>query len=465
MICRHGASLRLLLMGADATISVLVVVALYLVRYLFSAEQPPQVANMWAPVVLYAIAWVVLLYVHGEYRLRAHWTMRSEASGILRATIWLAFLSFAALFLSDLTFVSRVYLIMLFPLQFAATLATRFALHRAFMYFRQRGRNPRFLLVLGTGPEGLDFARRIEAQSAFGIRVVGFLGDEPTIDLSPWPHLGPISSILKVFHERVIDETAICVRKTDWAEIEKIVGICQEEGKIVRIPLEAPQVETGMRMIEEIDGVAVLSIVQGPDRMLELAAKRILDIGVSATALLLLSPLLVGVAAYIRWKDGSPAFFRQTRVGIHGRPFQILKFRTMVADAEEQYMQVVHLSDTNGAAFKMKNDPRITSWGRVLRMTSIDELPQLWNILKGEMSLVGPRPAPPREVDGYDIWHRRRLSMKPGLTGLWQVSSRMDHDFDDRAKLDLDYIDRWSFWLDLRIVLRTFPAVLHLEGR
>jgi len=179
----------------------------------------------------------------------------------------------------------------------------------------------------------------------------------------------------------------------------------------------------------------------------------------------LLSPVLLAIAAYIRLRDGSPILFRQVRVGMHGRPFTILKFRTMVADADTRYAEVEDLSTTRGAAFKMADDPRVTTWGHVLRKTSIDELPQLWNVLRGDMSLVGPRPAPPREVNQYDVWHRRRLSMKPGMTGLWQISSRLDQDFDDRAKLDLDYIDRWSFWLDLRIVVQTVPAVLHFEGR
>jgi len=452
-------------MVADAAVAILVLIAVYLLRYQVDANSPPPVSDVWAPVLLYGITWVVLLYLVGEYRLRAHWTLRSEAIGIAKATVWLAFLSIAALFLTDLTFISRVFLLLLFPIQCAVTIAMRATLRWGFIELRKRGRNPRHIIVLGTGPEAVDFARKIEQHTTFGLRVVGFLGPEPEINLSPWHYLGPIESILKVMHERVVDEVAMCVRRSDWAELEEIVSVCQEEGKIVRIPLEAPQIETGMRLIEDVDGVAVLSVIQGPDRMLSLAAKRVLDIVASTAALLLLSPLLIGVALYIRLKDGSPVLFRQVRVGMHGRPFTIYKFRTMVADAEDRYSEVVGMSDTNGAAFKMENDPRITSWGGKLRKTSVDELPQLWNVLRGEMSLVGPRPAPPREVDGYDIWHRRRLSMKPGLTGLWQVSSRIDHDFDDRAKLDLDYIDRWSFWLDLRIVAKTFPAVLHLEGR
>ncbi len=155
-----------------------------------------------------------------------------------------------------------------------------------------------------------------------------------------------------------------------------------------------------------------------------------------------------------------PIIFRQTRVGLHGRPFTIYKFRTMVRDAEDRYDDVAALSDTRGAAFKMANDPRVTPVGRTLRKWTLDELPQLINVLKGDMSLVGPRPAPPREVEAYDIWHRRRLSVRPGMTGLWQVEARFDEHFDDRAELDLRYIDQWSLWMDLGILIRTVPAVL-----
>jgi exopolysaccharide biosynthesis polyprenyl glycosylphosphotransferase len=452
-------------MLADGAVAMVVLIVVYLLRYHVDVNSPPPVSDVWAPVLLYGVTWVLLLYLVGEYRLRARWTLRSEIIEIAKATIWLSLLSIAALFLSDLTFISRVFLLILFPIQWAVTVGMRALLRWAFIELRKRGRNPRNVVVIGTGPEAVDFARRIEQHTTFGLRVVGFLGEPTATSLAPWSCLGPVSAILKVMHERVVDEVAVCVPRSDWSEIEEIIGVCQEEGKILRIPLEAPQVETGMRIIEDVDGVAVLSLVQGPDRLLSLAAKRMLDVTASAVLLVLLSPLILGVAVYIRLKDGSPVLFRQTRVGMHGRPFTIYKFRTMVADAEDRYDEVVSLSDTNGAAFKMEHDPRITGWGHKLRRTSVDELPQLWNVLRGSMSLVGPRPAPPREVDGYDVWHRRRLSMKPGLTGLWQVSSRLDHDFDDRAKLDIDYIDRWSFWLDLRIVARTFPAVLHLEGR
>jgi lipopolysaccharide/colanic/teichoic acid biosynthesis glycosyltransferase len=182
--------------------------------------------------------------------------------------------------------------------------------------------------------------------------------------------------------------------------------------------------------------------------------------------MIVLSPLLIGAAIAVRLTDGSPILFGQERVGLHGRPFTMLKFRSMVVDAESKLEELMHLNERSGAAFKMEDDPRITRVGKFLRRTSIDELPQLWNVLTGSMSLVGPRPPLPREVAEYDIWHRRRLSMKPGITGLWQIEARHEPDFDRWVEHDLLYIDGWSIWLDLKIMIRTIPAMLsHSHGQ
>lgn len=215
--------------------------------------------------------------------------------------------------------------------------------------------------------------------------------------------------------------------------------------------------------IEELDGTPVFSLVSGPDRELALATKRLLDLVASAVGLVLLSPVLAAIALSIAGSGGRPILFRQLRVGLHGRPFHVLKFRSMTRDAESRRAELASRNEINGRAFKLTDDPRVTGVGRILRRTSLDELPQLWNVLRGEMSLVGPRPPLPDEVAGYDLWHRRRLSMKPGITGLWQVGGRREPDFDRWVAADLEYIDRWSLWLDFRILARTIPAAL--QGR
>jgi lipopolysaccharide/colanic/teichoic acid biosynthesis glycosyltransferase len=200
-------------------------------------------------------------------------------------------------------------------------------------------------------------------------------------------------------------------------------------------------------------------------RPLGLFVKRLIDLTGAAVGLVLLSPILLGVAAWIVVAEGGPVFFRQVRVGQGGKLFTIVKFRTMVPDAEERFLDVAPLNDHEGAAFKMDNDPRVTGLGRILRRTSIDELPQLWNVLFGEMSLVGPRPAPPREVADYQAWHYERLMVKPGITGAWQVTARLDNSFDRRAELDIDYVRNWSLARDLVILLKTLPAVFRQTGR
>jgi lipopolysaccharide/colanic/teichoic acid biosynthesis glycosyltransferase len=213
-----------------------------------------------------------------------------------------------------------------------------------------------------------------------------------------------------------------------------------------------------------VEGTAVFSYASGPRQLAGGVVKRAFDIVIASVAIALTGPIMLVAAVALRWRQGPGVVFKQTRVGMHGRLFTIYKFRTMETDAEARYAELAALSSTSGAAFKLIDDPRVTPLGRLLRRWSIDELPQFFNVLHGEMSVVGPRPAPPREVEAYDLWHRRRLAMKPGITGLWQVTSRFDRDFDERAELDRTYIDRWSIWWDLAILFRTIPAIIRRPG-
>jgi lipopolysaccharide/colanic/teichoic acid biosynthesis glycosyltransferase len=200
-----------------------------------------------------------------------------------------------------------------------------------------------------------------------------------------------------------------------------------------------------------------------PSRNLALRRKRLFDVVVGSAAMVLLAPLLGAVGTLIGLVDGRPVMFRQTRIGLDARPFQLIKFRTMERGAEDLLDDLMDRNEIRGPAFKVTDDPRLTRLGRILRSTSLDELPQIWNVLRNDMSLVGPRPPLPREVDAYDPWHHRRLAVKPGITGLWQVQARQGEDFDQRVELDLDYIDRWSMRLDLEILVRTIPAMF--KGR
>jgi exopolysaccharide biosynthesis polyprenyl glycosylphosphotransferase len=474
-------ALRLLLGLADGILAFVIFLAVSAIRFQEGDPTARWSVGIDVPIAatLFAVTWVGVLWAMGLYRLRARWSLRTEARDIARATVLAVALTLSMLFLFHQDDVSRVMLGILFVVQPAVTLASRAVLRSWFASLRRRGLNTTYMLICGTGKLAQAFADSVESHPALGMRVVGHMtvpsqrqretdrGQSPEEDgrhVVSRPILGSVDDMGEVFRTQIIDEVAVCLPPSSQSHLEPIIAMAAHEGKTVRIPSDPDQGVLAFSMEEEFEEFVVRSVVHDTQRELELALKRILDIVVAAAVLLLLSPLLAATALAIRLKEGAPILFRQTRVGLHGRTFTIYKFRTMVADAEERYEQVAPLSDTRGPAFKMHDDPRVTGLGRFLRRTSIDELPQLINVLSGDMSLVGPRPAPPREVDRYDIWHRRRLSMRPGMTGLWQVHAALDEHFDHRAELDLRYIDQWSLLMDLGILARTVPAILARQG-
>lgn len=469
MTKRHLMTLRLLLAACDAVAAWLVFLGVSLVRFDADPNARWNVGiEVGAAGVLFAILWLAVLWVMGLYRIGVRWNLVSDARDIARATVAAVAITMSLLFLTHQDAVSRIFLAALFIAQPLATLAIRGLMRVWYESLRRRGRNTNYMLVIGTGRLAQVFADKVEANVGLGLRVIGHLTvPDPSSEVSQVTRevLGSIDDLPRVFRTMTVDEVAVCLPPTAIGLLDAVVAIAAEAGKTVRVPSDPNEELLGQAVVEEFDGLVVRSVVHDSHRDLELALKRVIDIGGAAVGLVLLSPVFAAVAIAIRVWDGSPVLFRQVRIGRHGRPFTIYKFRTMYPDAEERFAEVAAASDTKGAAFKMRDDPRVTPLGRFLRAASLDELPQLVNVLKGEMSLVGPRPAPPREVDDYDMWHRRRLSMRPGMTGLWQIEARMDDHFDDRAQLDLQYIDQWSFWRDLLILARTIPALVLARGR
>ena len=421
---------------------------------------------LWLAAVIFAVVWVITLWTSGLYRLDIRWRIWSEVRDIGRATIVVIALTLSTLFLVKATDASRLFLVFLFIAQPAVTLAGRLLLRAAFEANRRTGRDPRFMLVVGTGGLAQDFADRVERHPGLGLQIIGHLqAPGETEHVVSRPIIGSIYEIEEILHSQVVDEVAVCLPPTASHYLEPIAGLAAGEGKTVRLAVDPVEESLPGAVQEEFDGIIIRSVAHDGQREVGLILKRAMDLVGAATALVLLSPLLIGAALWIRLSDGAPVIFGQTRVGLHGRPFTMYKFRTMVRDAEDRLEEIMHLNERSGAAFKASDDPRITPPGRWLRRTSIDELPQLWNVLTGSMSLVGPRPPLPREVDEYDIWHRRRLSMKPGITGLWQIEARHEPDFDRWVEHDLLYIDGWSLWLDVKILARTIPAMLSQGGQ
>ena len=483
MTKRHLMTLQLVLMLGDAVAAWLVF--LIVSRLRFDADPTASWSvgiEISAAAILFAVLWVAVLWAMGLYRLRVRWSLRSEAGDLAKATAVAVAVTLSLLFLSHQDVVSRVFLAALFVTQPIVTLAGRRLLRFWIDTLRRRGMSTNYMLVVGTGRLAEVFADRVEANRGLGLRVLGHLtipsyrreeaisrglsdGSETDLQLVSRPVLGSVNDLGDIFRVMTVDEVAICLPPGAASLLDPIVSIAAEAGKTVRVPSDPNEELLGHALVEEFDGLVVRSFIHDGHRDLELALKRIIDMVGAAVGLVVLSPVLITTAIVIRLRDGSPVLFRQVRIGRHGRPFTIYKFRTMEPDAEDRFNDLSASSDTKGAAFKMRDDPRVTSLGRFLRVWSLDELPQLINVLKGEMSLVGPRPAPPREVDLYDMWHRRRLSMRPGMTGLWQIKARMDDHFDDRAQLDLKYIDQWTLWKDLTILARTVPALLLARGR
>ena len=241
---------------------------------------------------------------------------------------------------------------------------------------------------------------------------------------------------------------------------------CDERGVDVLLPLPPSIPQRSRVELNTIDGfdTPLLGLRRTPTSEVGLALKRVMDILVSSVMLIGAAPVMLATAAAIKLTSSGPIFFQQERSGRNGRRFTMFKFRSMVVDAEKRKKELAHLNEMSGPVFKITRDPRVTRIGQLIRKTSVDELPQLFNILRGDMSLVGPRPPLPSEVDQYQPWQRRRLSVKPGLTGLWQVSGRNNVDFEEWMAMDLRYIDDWSLWLDMKIILRTVPAVLFRAG-
>jgi exopolysaccharide biosynthesis polyprenyl glycosylphosphotransferase len=453
-------------MVTDALLAAVVLVVLSWLRFgeIWDVWWRQIIPDPLALLAVYSAGWVVALAVNGLYRPRARWSIRSEAGDLIRATVLMAMATLAVLFWFKLPDVSRLFLVLLFPIQFGVALATRALLRVWFRRMRTRGMNARFVLVAGAGPRGQAFAATLESHRELGLKVVGFVDDDPSYaEGSRWPWLGHLAETEKVLNERVVDEVAICLPFSQWQFVDGIAHIAEEAGKIVRVPIDVLDHAFTSGKVEDLDGTPVYSLVSGPDRVFSLAIKRVADIVVAGLSLVVAVPIFIVIAWIIRREDGGSVLFRQARVGLHGRPFQILKFRSMVPDAEARVDELKPANEINGHAFKLTDDPRVTRIGRFLRRYSLDELPQLWNVLRGDMSLVGPRPPLTSEVSGYDLWHRRRLSMKPGITGLWQVRARHEPEFDRWVEDDLEYIDRWSLWLDIQILARTIPAAL--EGR
>jgi exopolysaccharide biosynthesis polyprenyl glycosylphosphotransferase len=421
-------------------------------------------------LLVLGFAWITIFSNLVHYETNRLKSLRSQAMDVVKATTASAFLLLLAASAFDYSRISREAVVIFWLVASSLCVLTRLLLRWALMQVRRSGYNYRHLLILGFNEQAVQMARRIDANQVLGYKIHGFISehDDPTqrpILPTTYPVIGSFKDLQAILEKGPVDEIILCVPFMQHVAIfSKAVRLAEELGIVVRLFPDKSDSRILSRLhIERFEGDQVVTLFR-EQMLVQLLLKRVMDIVVSLVGLIVLSPLLAIVALAVKFTSPGPVLFAQERVGMNKRLFKLYKFRSMYVDAEKRRRELEHLNEMDGPVFKIKNDPRITPLGRFIRKTSIDELPQLLNVLRGQMSLVGPRPPLPAEVDRYDWLYRRRLSIKPGITCLWQISGRNQITFKQWMEMDKAYIDNWSLWLDITILAKTVPAVLFSKG-
>jgi exopolysaccharide biosynthesis polyprenyl glycosylphosphotransferase len=414
-------------------------------------------------LLAFAAVWRVICVASGLYRWNLVRRRRDEAVRVLLASAagGAVALVFAAI---SVTGAFRVITVLTWVVGTAtAMLLVRRFLHGLIDVDAQARRN---VLILGTGPRAMDLGRELDA-SGSGDRVVGYLdGESPSASEELGDrYLGDLQDLERVVLKHAVDEVYVALpMRSHYAEIETALRVCERTGVRAKWLADIFESARGRRRYEVSERFSVISIT-GEAEHHRLLLKRLVDVIGSAVGLVILFPVLTCAVLAIKLTSRGPVLYTQERFGHYRRRFRMYKLRTMVENAEELQTSLEPLNEATGAVFKIRNDPRVTSLGRFLRRTSIDEIPQLLNVLRGEMSLVGPRPLPLRDVGRFtEASLVRRFSVRPGMTGLWQISGRSELTFERWMELDMQYIDQWSLGLDLVIIARTIPAVLRTKG-
>lgn len=415
-------------------------------------------------------AWHGIFVACGVYDSKRLATRWQEISDSLKATS----LCFACVLLAGRLLAIRMVtprFLVYFCLVSCMFMVVERILLRAFLNrIRLGGHNLRFILILGTNPRAIAFARLIERRPELGYRILGFVDDpwSSIKDISPsiYEHLCDLQGLPEFLRHNVVDEVACFLPLRSFYEYAaQVADLCQQHGILLRFDANLFGLKPTGAHVEEFEGSHHIAAPNGAQYGWAHVTKRAVDIVGSLTLLILLAPLLVICALVVKLTSSGPILFTQERVGFNKRRFKMIKLRTMVTGAETMLSKLEDQNEAAGPVFKIKNDPRITRFGKYLRKTSVDELPQLWNVLVGDMSLVGPRPLPVRDYQGFsEDWHRRRFAVRPGLTCLWQVKGRSGITFEQWMELDIQYLDEWSLWLDFKILLQTIPAVLKGSG-
>jgi exopolysaccharide biosynthesis polyprenyl glycosylphosphotransferase len=349
-------------------------------------------------------------------------------------------------------------------------IVSRIIMRYILAYIRLRNRNIRFLVIVGTNARAIKLANRLKSDKKRGYAILGFVDDDwekiTNVETTGIQVVSNLKNFTAFVRDNVVDEVLLCLPlRTFYAQALEILTVCEEQGVKIRLLPMFLDSKLAKARIEKFDGEFMITLSTNEMAGWTVTVKRILDITASLLGLFILLPVFIIVGCAIKLTSPGPVFFIQDRIGLNKRRFKLFKFRTMILEAEQLLPKLENFNEVTGPVFKIKNDPRITTVGKFLRKTSCDELPQLINVLKGDMSLVGPRPLPVRDFERFDQdWHRRRFSVKPGMTCLWQVLGRSSIQFDQWMALDMKYIDQWSLQLDFLILVKTIPAVFKGKG-
>ncbi len=375
-------------------------------------------------------------------------------------------LLFASMVILDLDLISRLVLGIFAVINLIVLFSYTVILGVFMKFIRRKGLNTRLILIIADEDSYYFIDRLIETKD-WGYRIWAIMSDDAYIKakynknytILPYEH-----DLSDIIDTKAIDEVIYCKSIFDQNEIQRFIYSCAEVGVVFRMQSQLLNCVKMQSTLSFLNQMPFLTFRNTPDNYLALKVKSMIDFIISLFALIVLSPVMLAIAFLIKL-DGGPVFFLQKRMGLHGRRFVCYKFRTMVVNAERLQTNLMDKNEQDGPVFKIKNDPRVTKIGQFLRKTSLDELPQFFNVLKGDMAIVGPRPPIPAEVKKYKRWQTRRLSMKPGITCIWQVSGRNNIPFDQWMKLDMQYIDTWSLKLDLIILLKTIKVVFSGDGQ
>jgi exopolysaccharide biosynthesis polyprenyl glycosylphosphotransferase len=421
--------------------------------------------HTWLLTVGVPVYWL-LAYGHKLYDTTALRGKASTAAALVWVFGYLTAILGLAIFIFQVKSFSRAIFFLFLGLAFLLVVLSRIAILWLGKHTGRDAADVRKVLIVGTGPEALDIRTKLQAHDELGMRIVGHLpGPSPApMTIEPELIIGRLEDLKQIVEDRVVDDVVFGIPVVESLACEREIGWCEEVGVTVHLRADLVRTLFARMYPSDLDGTPMLTVSATPRQPAALLLKRATDLVTSTVAIIVFSPVFLLTAIAVKATSRGPVFFRQTRVGLNGRTFTLFKFRSMYQDAEARRAALEDRNEMTGPVFKIKHDPRITAVGKWIRRFSIDEIPQFWNVLRGDMSLVGPRPPIPEEVKKYERWQRRRLSMKPGITCLWQVSGRNGLDFESWMRLDLAYIDTWSLRLDVQILLRTVPVVLTARG-